>query len=212
MNFKYFRAGSVVPFIAILAIISNIIYLNIDSTLIHYPILKLVSSYLPLLSVLGIMFLILNWMNMHLWKYSLTNLIIKIPNLNGRYEGSMISSYLDDNGNRIKMVCVMEIIQNASKVHINTYIGRGENESSTSETICEELVLETNNIYTLYYNYKNVSDLQVELNDHKGTAYLSYFPDKKCLKGNYFNERKNNGEIKVFFKSNNLIGRFNEKL
>jgi hypothetical protein len=212
MNFKYFRAGTVVPFIAILAIISNIIYLNIDSTLIHYPILKLVSSYLPLLSVLGIMFLILNWMNMHLWKYSLTNLIIKIPNLNGRYEGSMISSYLDDNGNRIKMVCVMEIIQNASKVHIHTYIGRGENESSTSETICEELVLETNNIYTLYYNYKNVSDLQVELNDHKGTAYLSYFPDKKCLKGNYFNERKNNGEIKVFFKSNNLIGRFNEKL
>jgi hypothetical protein len=212
MNFKYFRTGNLVSFIVVLGVLSNILYLKIDSFLSEYENLKLISNYLGVLSVLGIMFLILKWINLYLWKYCITNLIIKIPDLNGRYEGEMISSYLGVNNERIKMVCVMEIVQNASKVHIHTYIGRGDNESSKSETICEELFLETNSIYTLYYNYKNVSDLQVELNDHKGTAYLSYFPDKKCLKGNYFNERKNNGEIKVFFKSKNLIGRFNEKL
>lgn len=68
-----------------------------------------------------------------------------------------------------------------------------------------------NGFYTLYYNYANNSNLDVELNDHKGTAYLEFYPDINSLRGNYFNERKNTGTIDVRFDAKKLIGRFNEK-
>lgn len=92
-----------------------------------------------------------------------------------------------------------------------TYIGKDGVQTSNSETICEVLKKKENGFYTLYYNYGNNSNLNVEFNDHKGTAYLEFFPDIESLRGNYFNERKNSGTIDVKLVSKKIIGRFNEK-
>ncbi|WP_407475454.1 Cap15 family cyclic dinucleotide receptor domain-containing protein [Elizabethkingia anophelis] len=213
MNFKNYKTEALISFIVVLAIVCNILYLVFDKYIASYPTLKGISNYIGFLSILGLMTLVVKLIDRYLWKSSFTNIIIEIPNLNGRYEGTMTSSYIDSTTNQPTILdCVMEISQTASMIHVHTYIGKNGTQTSSSETICEVLKRKTNNFYTLYYSYGNVSNLTVELNDHKGTAYLDYFPDVKSLKGNYFNERKNNGIIVVKFKSNKLIGRFNEKL
>lgn len=210
MNFKNYKTTSLVSFIVILAIVCNILYLTFDSCVSDFPILKEISNFIGFLSILGLMILFLKIIDKYLWKKSLTNVIIEIPDLNGRYEGTMTSSYIDPLTNQpTVMDCVMEITQTASKINVHTYIGKNNNQTSSSETICEVLNRKPNNLYTLYYNYGNISSLNVALNDHKGTAYLDYFPDIVSLRGNYFNERKNNGTINVQFKSKVIIGRFN---
>lgn len=213
MNFKNYNTEYLISFIAILAIVCNILYMSFDIYITTIPKLKEISNYIGFLSILGLMILILKLIDNYLWKSSLTNIIIEIPDLNGRYEGTMTSSYKDSKtGKNTILDCVMEITQTASTIHVHTYIGKDGSQTSSSETICEVLKRNPNKLYTLFYNYGNVSNLSVELNDHKGTAYLDYFPDVKSLKGNYFNERKNNGTITVKYKSNKLIGRFNEIL
>lgn len=213
MNFKNYKTRALVPFIVILAIFCNIIYLQLDEFLMQFSKVKEISNYIGFLSILGLMTLIIRVIDVYFWKFKVTNPIIKIPNLNGRYEGVMISSYINPVTEKaMEMQCVMEIIQKSSSIHVFTYIGQDGVQTSSSETICEVLKEKENGFHTLYYNYGNNSNLNVEFNDHKGTAYLDYFPDVKSFKGNYFNERKNNGIIAVKFKSNELIGRFNEKL
>lgn len=158
------------------------------------------------------MTLVIKLIDSYFWKTILTNPIIEIPDLNGRYEGIMTSSFIDPSTKEpVILRCVMEVTQNASNIHVFTYIGKDGVQTSCSETICEVLKKKENGFYTLYYNYGNNSNLNVDLNDHKGTAYLDYFHDIKSLRGNYFNERRNNGTIDVKFVSKNLIGRFNEK-
>lgn len=212
MNFKNYKTSTLVSFIVILAIFCNAIYLKLDEFLIQFARIKEISNYLGFLSILGLMTLVIKLIDSYFWKSEITNLIIEIPDLNGRYEGVMTSSYIDPITKKaMEMKCVMEIIQNASNVHVFTYIGKKDVLTSSSETICEVLKKKENGFYTLYYNYRNNSNLNVEFNDHKGTAYLDFFPDIESLQGNYFNERRNNGSIDVKLVSKNLIGRFNEK-
>lgn len=110
MNFKNYKTSTLVSFIVILAIICNYIYLKFDSLLIQFPQIKEISNYVGFLSILGLMTLVIKIIDSHFWKSDLTNLIIKIPNLNGRYIGTMSSSYIDENTNKPKVMdCVMEI-------------------------------------------------------------------------------------------------------
>lgn len=213
MNFKNYKTESLVSFIVILAIICNFLYLTFDNYINDFPKVKEITNYVGFLSILGLMLLFMRIIDKYLWKKSFTNILIEIPDLNGRYEGIMTSSYIDPKTNQPTILdCIMEISQTASKIHVHTYIGKNGKQTSQSETICEELKKESNDFFTFYYSYGNISNLNVEFNDHKGTAYLSYFPDKKCLVGNYFNERKNNGEIRVYFKSEKLLGRYHEQV
>ncbi|WP_417431677.1 hypothetical protein [Halpernia sp.] len=213
MNFKNYKTKWLISFIAVLAIVCNILYIYFDKFITGYPKFKEISNYIGFTSILGLMILVLNFIDKYWWKYFFTNIIISIPDINGRFEGTMTSSYIDPVTNqKIILDCVMEITQTASNIHVHTYIGRKGNQTSSSETICEVLKKKPNNFYTLFYNYGNISNLNVEFNDHKGTAYLDYFPDVRSFKGNYFNERLNKGVIEVKFKSNKLIGRFNEIL
>lgn len=212
MNFKNYKSTALVSFIVILAIFCNVFYLKLDKCLSQFPKIKEVSNYIGFLSILGLMTLVIKLIDSYFWKTILTNPIIEIPDLNGRYEGIMTSSFIDPSIKEpIVLRCVMEVTQNASNIHVFTYIGKDDVQTSCSETICEVLKKKENGFYTLYYNYENNSNLNVDLNDHKGTAYLDYFHDIKSLRGNYFNERRNNGTIDVKFVSKNLIGRFNEK-
>lgn len=212
MNFKNYKTTALVSFIVILAIFCNVFYLKLDECLSQFPRIKEVSNYIGFLSILGLMTLVIKLIDSYFWKTILTNPIIEIPDLNGRYEGIMTSSFIDPSTKEpVILRCVMEVTQNASNIHVFTYIGKDGVQTSCSETICEVLKKKENGFYTLYYNYGNNSNLNVDLNDHKGTAYLDYFHDIKSLRGNYFNERRNNGTIDVKFVSKNLIGRFYEK-
>lgn len=209
MNFKYYKTNNLIAFVPILTILFTLFYNQFEGFINSNETLKNISSYISIFSVLGLITLCLKLVDEYFWKYKVSNLIINIPDLNGRYEGEMISSYLDENGNKKKLKCIMEITQTASKVHVYTYVGDFQNiQSSNSTTICEELEKQKNGFYRLYYNYENESS-QPDKGGHKGTAYLEFFPDIKTLKGKYFNDRNNTGSIIVNLKSKKLKGRFN---
>ncbi|WP_288457342.1 hypothetical protein [uncultured Chryseobacterium sp.] len=197
MNFKYYKTNNLIAFVPILTVLLTLFYNQFEGFINSNETLKSISSYISIFSVLGLITLCLKLVDEYFWKYKISNLIINIPDLNGRYEGEMISSYLDENGNEKKLKCVMEITQTASKVHVCTYVGDFQNiQSSKSTTICEELEKQKNGFYRLYYNYENESS-QSNKGSHKGTAYLEFFPDIKALKGKYFNDRNNTGTIDV---------------
>lgn len=209
MNFKYYKPKSPITFIPILTILITALYSLCEKWINSVELIKNLSNFISVLSILGFVTLILSWIDKRLWKLKITNPIIDIPNLNGRYEGELISSYKDNNGNDTKLKCVMEITQTASYVHVCTYVGSLNNvESSKSTTICEELRKQDNDIFRLFYNYENQSHSH-DGTTHKGTAYLEYFPDIKALRGKYFNDKKNTGAFNVTFVTEELIGRFN---
>jgi len=210
MNFKYYKSGSLIPFIAILSIVCSLVYSWLEQILAANGTFKNISNYISFFSVLGLMVILIKWINVCLWKYKFTNVLIDVPNLNGRYEGEMVSSYPDQNGNPIKLICAMEVTQNASQIHVYTYVGNELGiQSSHSSTICEELIMQKNKFYRLFYNFQNESEQSTNLSDHKGTAYLDVFLDTKSLTGRYFNERGNSGSINVKFVSTRKIGRLN---
>ena len=167
--------------------------------------------YVGIFSSVSLIMFFIYLLNEFLWKYILFKWLIDVPNLNGRYEGTLESSYLDSktNTNTTKK-CVIEIVQNASKITINSYYAdKDGTETSDSESFSEEIIKKNNGFYDLYYFFKNdANTLSNGLSDHSGACKLTFYPQKKELKGVYFNNRLYKGNIFVKFTSKHIEGKF----
>lgn len=160
--------------------------------------------------------LILKGINDKLWKYPvIMKWLIDLPNLNGRYKGSLISSWIDLNNNGTinekAMDCVYEIKQDASLFVINTYFREQgtSKESSKGNMVSGEIVKQADDSFKIYFIFDNTPDiLDKEKGAHRGTSVFTYYPDKKQLKGDYFNDRRNLGTINVIFQDKKLLYRF----
>jgi hypothetical protein len=206
MNFKYFNIAALVAFVIILAIPFGLLSDWLEQTFEPYPTVTRIYRYIDPLSTLGMITLTLFFINKVGWKWYVFKWLVDIPNLNGRYEGTLISSY-----NNEQKDCVLEIKQTASYIHIFAYFGdlRSNEKTSKSASVSEEIVQEKNGLYKLFYIFSNESDtLQIELNNHEGTSKLFYYPDVKRLEGEYYNQRGNSGTINATFKQKGLLGRF----
>ncbi len=213
MNFKYFRTDRLIPFIIILSIVFQFITNYIEELLRNHEKLKEIASYIDVLSTLGLIGAVLAFLNEFgwKWKWRIIKLLIDLPDLNGRYKGTLKSSFKDEQGNNIQKDCVIEIKQSASNICICAYYSDTgtHNETSQSHSVSEQLVKEPNGLFSLYYIFTNdASTLETELNNHHGTAHLKYFPDIKILEGEYYNKRGNTGTIKVQLEDKNLLGRY----
>ncbi len=151
------------------------------------------------------------------WKKKYLHWLVKIPNLNGRYKGELLSSYNDPEGNRVLKDLVIEIKQNASSIKVSSYVSdKGKDiQTSSSFSISEELVKDQYGFYILYFIYSNEVNTfqtqfinQSEIHNHFGLQRFKYFPDIKFLEGEYFNQRQNLGTIKVWYEQEQLLGRF----
>lgn len=145
------------------------------------------------------------------WKTGLFRWLVDIPNLNGRYEGKIISSFKNEQGQYIEKPCVIEIRQNASFIHVNAYFEdpHTANDTSRSYSISEEIIKEKSGFFSLHYIFLSEPDvLQIELTNHGGTAKLTYFHDNRKLEGAYYNQRNNFGKIIVTLTSSKRMGRF----
>jgi hypothetical protein len=171
-----------------------------------YEILKQINDFMGVFSVVGLLGLILLFIDSIGWKWKLFNWLIDVPNLNGRYKGKLISTY---NGNT-EMDCIIEVFQTASIVKLYCYFGNLSSGiiSSESRSYTEEIICEPNGLNKLIYTFKNDSDIAVNLNDHQGAGTLSYYKDIKKLDGTYFNRRGNTGKIEVIFQQKELLKRF----
>lgn len=210
MNFKYYKTGALIPFFIVLVILCAIISHRLLESLKSSPAVIEINDNIHIISTLSLIIFILGFINFFAWKWWVFKWLIDIPDLNGRYVGELISSYLDPSGNPTIKDCAFEIKQSASSIHIFSYYGdKGSNtQTSRAYSVSEELVQEKDGLFQLYYIYTNEPDaLLTKLNNHAGTAKLKYHPDIKSLIGDYYNQRRNIGTINVKFQKNKKLGR-----
>lgn len=210
MNFKYYKSGALIPFILIMGVGYGLLSGKIQVWLKGLDALTQINDYVGIFSTIGLITLTFLFINNIGWKWGVFKWLIDIPNLNGRYKGELISSYLDANGKPVIKDCVIEIKQTGSSIHVFSYYGdKGTNtQSSRAYSVSEELVQEKNGLFQLFYIFTNEPDtLITQLNNHSGTSKFKYYPDIKTLDGDYYNQRQNIGTIKVKFEQKKLLGR-----
>lgn len=129
------------------------------------------------------------------WRIKGLSSVFGIPHdINGRYEGSLVSSYDESKTYGI----VIEIKQFLTEVRINLYT-----ENSASYSIVGTIgknFQENWSIAYLYQNNTNTVNHDEDMKDHGGAAFLEIFEEGSLLKGNYFNnprDRGRHGSIEV---------------
>ncbi|RYD52371.1 MAG: hypothetical protein EOP52_09415 [Sphingobacteriales bacterium] len=210
MNLKYFKAQSLILTVLSLAVVLEPISSVIETWAGNFEPLKKIVDYVDVFSTIGLITGALAFVNYWGWRWRIFKFLVDIPNLNGRYEGKLISSYLDPQGNPVERDCVMEIKQNSSSLHIYSYYGDVQTgiTSSSSKTTLEQLIKEPSGFFILYYIYSNQpGGLISQLSNHDGTAKLTYYPDLKKLSGEYYNRRINTGTFELIFRQKKLLGR-----
>jgi hypothetical protein len=211
MNFKYYKTGILIPFLLVLSVLFNIVSNQIETVINNNNTASQIYSYIGVFSTLSLITITLTFINFVGWKWWIFKWLIDIPNLNGRYTGELVSSFKDPiTGSPIVKDCAIEIKQSASSIHIFSYYGhKGTNiQTSRAYSVSEELVEEKNGLFQLYYIFTNEPEtLLTQLNNHAGTAKFKYYPDILTLDGDYYNQRKNIGKIKVAFEQKKRLGR-----
>jgi hypothetical protein len=213
MNFKYYKSGALIIFIAILIVLANMV-INVAAPILSVYIperfkteIATISDYLGVFGVLGIVGLILGLIDSYLWSWGIFNWLVSLPDLSGRYSGTLISDYA---GSTAKQV-VLEICQSASHIKVCAYFAdqSSQTQTSNSYSISETITKGPNNVFSLVYQYANVPDqTATQAYEHGGTATLKYFSDIKTLKGDYYNKRKHGGLLEVKFEGSKILGRF----
>ncbi|MBD3584025.1 Cap15 family cyclic dinucleotide receptor domain-containing protein [Flavobacterium selenitireducens] len=212
MNFRYYNSSNLVILILILIFLISPLSACIEKKISEYEDLNILYGYVGIFSTVTILTGVLLLIDRFLWRFSLFNWLIDVPNLNGRYEGELTSSFIDPSTNlpTVKK-CVMEISQNASKICVHSYYGdiATNNQTSQGFSLSEEIVKNNNGIFEVFYIFSNTPNALInQLHHHLGTSNLKYFPDIKVLEGEYFNQRGLKGTIKVSFVQKETVGRF----
>lgn len=211
MNLKYYKISVLIPLILILTFLITPISNWIESEISKIEGVNVIYSYIGIFSTISVLMIILYLINNCLWKYSCLKALVDLPDLNGRYDGVLESTYIDPTSQQpIKKRCVLEIKQTASYIKIHSYYGDLNNniQSSCSTSVSEEIIKSSNDIFEIFYIYTNdANSLLTQLHNHKGTCSLKYYPDIKTLEGEYYNQRGFQGTIKVTFSQKKNLGR-----
>lgn len=147
--------------------------------------------------------------NEYVWKIYLIKKIIGIPNINGRYEGSLTSTYTESKEQNGTYNIAIEIKQTLTVICVYLYT-----EKSCSYSLIANLCTNNNGNHELVYVYQNKTsalNTDTDMRDHNGTAFLEIFEDGKLLKGNYFNnprERGRFGKMEVTKVTSGIKGKF----
>ncbi|MBL7710223.1 MAG: hypothetical protein JNJ86_14200 [Chitinophagaceae bacterium] len=213
MHFKYYKSERLILFIIGLAVlvgyfVTVCIHPLIEHAKEPYRTFVIYTEMFTVPFFVTIIFFIIDIWG---WKYWLFKWLVDIPNLNGRYEGKVISSFtIDDNS--VEIHFALEIVQTASSIHISSYYFNPElNEETASYSIIEEIEKQKNGIFKLFYLYTNMPGrLNKVLTQHDGTASAMYYPDIKKLDGGYYNSRKNTGQFEAVWVSEKLIHRYHK--
>jgi len=209
MNFKYYKTVPLI--ISILVLMFCVDYLCVQWLM---PILEkfksLISLRIP--TNLAIVIAILKIYNNYLWKYPFFNLLVKVPDMNGRYEGKI--EYTFENIDGIKD-CAIEVKQTASTIKIHSYFNNDQNELTNSKSLIEDIAQATDGFFDVFILYHNSGSKKGSVLDaHDGANILRFFPhdnsQRKKLSGSYFTNRKiqTKGTIWGEFVSNKLKGEF----
>ena len=157
---------------------------------------------ISLLAAYGILYTLFE---KYLWRWKIFRLlrIVNVPDLRGRWKGTIQSSHKSD-GVNLRLDSFLEIKQTFSKIFVYAYYER-----SQSGSVVANFAKLNDEIY-LFYTYDNEPNSlkSGSMQAHKGTVKLQHLPQEKKLIGSYFNSIGNNGEIDLEFKQRRLMRRF----
>ncbi len=211
MNFKYYNSGFLIVFVLILTFLVAPLSQCIEYEISKNDDLNRIYDYVGVFSTISILTFILLLVNNYLWKFCIFKWLVDLPNLNGRFEGELISTYIDPITQQpTKKKCIIEVVQSASVIKIHSYysdIGSSI-QTSTASSVSEQIIKNSNGIFEVFYVFTNsASTLSTQLHNHIGTCSLKYYPDIKILEGEYYNQRGYKGTIKVIFLQRKILGR-----
>ena len=189
----------------IVAILSFILYLGFSFFNAKYISPAISDKYGIVLSVspifvFGFLYGLFYWIiNQWGWKNKIIQMKYKIPNLNGKWTGKLISKYEEENdGNtevELKEINIdLKIKQTWKKISIILIAEKSESRSLTTS------IIQNYGRWQINYQYLNEPKVhsRKEMTLHYGTAVLNFDEKEKTLKGYYYNkERDTSGEISL---------------
>lgn len=210
MNFKFCKTIPLIITILLLsAFIDFLVVKHISPFLARY---FSASSHIRVPTTVSLLGMFFYFYDVLLWKLPIFKLLMNVPNMSGRYVGKI---KYELNGNLDEKNCVIEVSQKASQIKVHTYFNNKLNEMTSSKSLVEDIKMEEDNFYDIYFFYLNSGSKQNgELDCHEGANKLRYFPNQNgnssALIGHYFTNRQiqTRGEIETFFVSKKLQGRF----
>lgn len=207
LNFKYYKTSGLILTIIILSILFDSIFKFLMPILKDYGI-----EYLRAPGNISLIIIVLTIYNKYLWKFPVFKLLVKVPNMAGRYKGKVKYNF---QGKDDEKDCIIEVNQTASRIKIYSYFNNKLNEKTDSKSLVEDISLEENGFFDIFLYYlNNGNKINSVLDCHEGANKLRYIPKTKTTKakltGHYFTNRQipTKGEIYAEFESNKLKGEY----
>lgn len=208
MSFKYYKTTYI---IIIILILTTILDFGIEDFLIPL-LLKIHLSFLRIPSNAAIIGGILVFYDNILWRLPVFNLLVNVPNMNGRYQGKI---HFELNELPKSKNCVVEVHQTSSRIHLRFFFNNENEQKTTSRSFIEEIEKENDGNYAIYLFYLNEGSKKDGILDcHEGVNKLRFLPKKNenpaKLTGYYFTNRQKQtrGEVEVTFISKDKKGEF----
>lgn len=207
MSFKYYRITPLILLILFLSVL-------IDKAIYEYLLPLLKEHNIEFLRAPGNASLIASFLllyDMVLWRIPIFSLLVKIPDIRGRYIGKLKYQFNGEDG---ESDCVVEVSQTSSKIKIHSYFQTKDKPNTESKSLVESIV-EEDGFYKIYlYYFNSGSKENSELDCHEGANMLKFIPshegNPQKLIGHYFTSRKiqTKGKMEVEFESLKRKGTF----
>lgn len=143
----------------------------------------------------------------HLWKSKYINKLHNVPDLNGTWEGGLVSSFQDENNEPVKMYAYFKINQTWSRITIKSDFSKekkSENKlqllnQNSSSSYSDTATFDIDNVAgpKLVFTYKNdANNPNLKIRNHSGCNTFIY--KDNTLSGMYFTDRGNGTHGSIF--------------
>lgn len=136
------------------------------------------------ITIIGLVFLLYE---SYLWKLWPFKHVHKVPDINGRYEGFLCSSF----NTTVKYPFVFEIEQSLSDLRIIAYTAE-----ESSHSVIAEIGTNNRNHWCVSNIYQDIADpvkAKPDMKNHEGVSFMEIFEDGNMLRGNYYSNPRDRG-------------------
>jgi len=139
------------------------------------------------------------WFDRVAWRWTLVRQlgVVQVPNLAGRYEGKLTSTFEDDDGAQVEREVVIQVRQSWTRIAVDMTIRSG---TSTSTSVSALAGIrgdhESVSLTYIYRNKVNPGIADSDMGDHDGAAELT-IDSAGVAAGRYFNSRPRAGTLSL---------------
>jgi hypothetical protein len=153
------------------------------SPLIDWGFISVVITPITIFGVFYFLF------NKYIWKWKIVNKFLGVPNVNGKYEGLLQSTYLNEStGIRVEPIqMILEVNQTFDSIKFTSFF---PNTPSSSSSNMGGLISVEDGTAEFVFAYSNKSrDISIENDRHDGMNILRFNLGDGSVEGEYFNNR-----------------------